>query len=122
MNALTSAKYVLVIEDNQDAADSLVQLLEVCGHYAKAAYTARDALVLLENYDADLVFLDIGLPDMSGYDLAPLIRSTHPELLLIALTGYIPDTSLTRAAGFDQQITKPIMLDRLTALLETQAA
>jgi CheY-like chemotaxis protein len=112
----------MVIEDNYDAADSLVQLLEVCGHNAKAAYTAEEALALLGSYSPDLIFMDIGLPDMDGYQLARRIRRSHTELILIALTGYCPDSTLTRAAGFNQQITKPIMLDSLTALLETQAA
>lgn len=115
-------KTVLVIEDNYDAADSLVQLLEVCGHKAKAAYSAQEALALLSSYSPDLIFIDIGLPDMDGYQLARQIRSDNQGLTLIALTGYSPDSNLTRAAGFNQPITKPIMLDKLIALLDTQAA
>lgn len=122
MKALSLPKHVLVVEDNYDAADSLVQLLEAFGHHAKAAYTACDALEILNSYPADLLFVDIGLPDMSGYELARRIRLTKHDVMLIALTGYVPDSSLTKAVGFNHQITKPIMLDKLTVLLDSQAA
>ena len=122
MNEASFPKRVLIIEDNIDAADSLVQLLQVCGHHAQAAYTAQEGFSLLDTYQADIILLDIGLPDMSGYEVARQIRKTNQEIMLVALTGYTPDNKLTRAAGFNQQVTKPIMLDTLEALLDARAA
>jgi CheY-like chemotaxis protein len=122
MNKTSYPKRVLVIEDNIDAADSLVQLLQIFGHQALAVYTAREAFNLLNTYQADIVLLDIGLPDMSGYEVARQIRQANQEIVLVALTGYIPDVNLAHAAGFNKQVTKPIMLDTLEELLHTRVA
>jgi len=115
-------KRILVIEDNIDAADSLVQLLEIYGHQAKAAYTAREALELIKTFHADIALLDIGLPDINGYDVAAEIRRFNQKIFLIALTGYAQDIARAQAAGFNHYMTKPIMLDRLQQLINREAA
>jgi CheY-like chemotaxis protein len=122
MNEPSTPKRILIVEDNTDAADSLVQLLEIYGHEAKAAYTAQQALQLIKTFPADIALLDIGLPDMSGYDLATEIRRFNQKIILIALTGYTQDVARAQAAGFNQHITKPVMLDKLQELINNDTA
>ena len=115
------AKSVLVIEDNMDAAESLVALLELLGHRAEwtdlgAAGVARAAAL-----QPDLVLVDVGLPDIDGYEVARRLRAQAPAQpqRLVALTGYgtPEDRARALAAGFDDHLVKPIALAALEALL-----
>ena len=113
---------VLVVDDNQDAADSLVLLLKLRGHTAIAAYNGKQAI---ENADADkpeVVLLDIGMPQMSGYDVVRELRhhSRAPRPRIYALTAYtqVSDKVAAKQAGFDGHLAKPVDLDALYKLLE----
>jgi signal transduction histidine kinase/DNA-binding response OmpR family regulator len=110
---------VLVIDDNVDAADSLCMLLKVAGHAAEAVYGARDALERLGEFHAEAALVDIGLPDMNGYDLARQIRARSGRIQLIALTGYgqQEDFVRSREAGFDAHMIKPVEIDAVEAVL-----
>jgi two-component system CheB/CheR fusion protein len=111
---------VLVVEDNDDARESLQLLLEVAGHDVESAADARAALAKLPTFQPDVALIDIGLPDVDGYALAQKIREqTGPALRLIALTGYgqSEDRHKALAAGFDLHVTKPVDPDRLERLL-----
>jgi CheY-like chemotaxis protein len=119
MNA--SCKKVLLVDDNRDAADSLAMLLEIGGHEVAAAYSAEEALQRASEIKPRVILLDIGLPDLDGYEVARRMRSM-PELdgvRLIALTGYghDEDRRRTREAGFDQHLVKPVDLDDLEKAL-----
>ena len=108
---------VLVVDDNQDAANTASALLEACGFTVRVAYGPYEALTLLDDFPAQVAVLDIGLPDMDGYKLAGAIRS-RPDgqrIRLIALTGYGQDSDKKRAydAGFNMHITKPVTPDEL---------
>jgi PAS domain S-box-containing protein len=108
---------VLIVDDNADAADSLALLLEFEGHQTLAVYNANDALASMESFKPDVAVLDIGLPEMNGYDLARQMRKM-PQLeamRLIALTGYgqKEDQERARAAGFDGHLVKPVTLSAL---------
>jgi CheY-like chemotaxis protein len=105
-----SHKRILIVDDNSDAADSLAMLLNLAGHAAEAVYTARDALSRVSSAAFDAVLLDIGLPDMSGFEVASQIRAVNPDILIIALTGYAQaeDVRRSRAAGFDAHLAKPV--------------
>jgi CheY-like chemotaxis protein len=85
------------------------------------AHSGHDALDALESFDPDSVLLDIGMPDMDGYEVARRMRSTarHGDVLLIALTGWGQEHDQRRAhaAGFDHHVVKPPDLDRLRDLL-----
>jgi CheY-like chemotaxis protein len=112
---------VLVVEDNQDAAESLAMILGTWGHDVTVAYDAPAALALAERVVPDAVVSDVGLPGMSGYELARRLRG-HPTLghaVLIALSGYARDEDKreARAAGFDHHLVKPPDLDELAELL-----
>jgi CheY-like chemotaxis protein len=102
---------VLVVDDNKDAAGMLSLLLEAEGHEVALSYNARDALIVAQQTAPAILFLDIGLPDMDGYELARRLRSI-PETAksqLIAVTGYGQPQDKERAiqAGFDHHLVKP---------------
>ncbi|MET3513923.1 signal transduction histidine kinase/ActR/RegA family two-component response regulator [Pseudacidovorax sp. 1753] len=115
---------VLVVDDNQDAADSLASWLELEGHAVRVAYSAEAALEALLQQASDAAIVDIGLPGLSGHELASRLRAQPrtAHMALIALTGYgrEADRSKALAAGFDDHFAKPaqveILLARLRAL------
>jgi signal transduction histidine kinase/ActR/RegA family two-component response regulator len=113
---------ILIADDNRDAADSLGMLLELAGHDVKVTHSGAAALAAGESYHPDVVILDIGMPDMSGYDIARAARqeSWGKSAHLIALTGWgqAADKERAMAAGFDRHLVKPIDADILNALLE----
>jgi len=105
---------VLVVDDNRDAAESLRELLNMSGHEVKVANDGATALSKLEDFRADLVLLDIGLPRMDGFMVAHAIRARfanlHPRPRLFALTGYgrEEDRHSALRSGFDGYLTKPL--------------
>jgi CheY-like chemotaxis protein len=103
---------VLVVDDNRDAADSIADLLRLERHTVQTAYSGAAALGVARVFKPDVVFLDIGLPGMDGYEIARRLR-TFPETAgarLIALTGYgqAGDRERSREAGFDTHVVKPV--------------
>jgi signal transduction histidine kinase/ActR/RegA family two-component response regulator len=108
-------KRILVVDDNADAANSLVELLRLDGHEADAVYSANAALHAVETNNPDVVLLDIGLPEMDGYQVAQQVRKNSSGIRLIALTGYgqAADIVRTSAAGFDAHMVKPVDFDVL---------
>lgn len=119
-----SIKRVLVVDDNADAAISLAMLLETMGYQVASACDGAQALKLAGEFRPDAALLDIGLPDIDGYELARQLRaqSARPPVL-IALTGWgqEQDRERARLAGFDHHLVKPVDLDRLTRLLAAGA-
>lgn len=111
---------ILVVDDNADAADTLAALLRLEGHEAHTVYTGRDAIAVAARSAPDVVLLDIGLPDMSGYEVAKLLRSNLNSTRLVALTGYgqAEDLGHARAAGFDGHLVKPVDVETLTRTLQ----
>ena len=121
---LTSAerydvKRILVVDDNMDAATSLAQFLQLEGHEVKTVYTAEAALLEVNNFQPDVVLLDIGLPILDGYQVARRIREAGLAVRLVALTGYGSgeDIQSGRAAGFDAHLVKPASLDGLRRVI-----
>lgn len=114
-------KRILVVDDNVDAADSLALVLELDGHSTRAAYSARDALEQTLEFQPDFILLDIGLPEMDGYEVARRIRNLNclSEVRLVALTGYGQVEDLRRAeeAGFDDHLVKPVEFATLSRCL-----
>jgi CheY-like chemotaxis protein/nitrogen-specific signal transduction histidine kinase len=112
---------VLVVDDNQDAASSLGMLLGLLGSEVQTANDGRSALALVERYRPDVVLLDLGMPGMSGYEVAQRVRELPQfrEVKLIALTGWgqEDDRRRTREAGFDHHLVKPVNLEALQVLL-----
>jgi CheY-like chemotaxis protein len=113
---------VLVVDDNVDAADMLVMMLQMFGHEVKAAYSGQAALETAVEYQPDFVLLDIGLPDMTGYEVAQHLRQQQriKNVSLIAMTGYGQDSDRQRSeeAGIDLHLVKPVDPKKLQVLLE----
>jgi CheY-like chemotaxis protein len=112
---------VLVVDDNADAAQMLAALLEVQGHAVSVEYDARGALARAHDEHPDVLLLDIGLPDMDGYELARRLRA-RPEnagATLVALTGYgqNQDREDAQQAGFDHYLVKPADLNEVNEVL-----
>jgi two-component system, sensor histidine kinase len=112
-------KRILIVDDNADAANTLADLLRLDGHEARTVHSAKGALESIGRYGPDVVLLDIGLPDMDGYQVAKRIRKTSRGIRLIALTGYgqAEDIARTHAAGFDAHMVKPVDFDLLQRTL-----
>jgi signal transduction histidine kinase/CheY-like chemotaxis protein len=111
---------VLVVDDNRDAADTLSRLLVQSGAAVQVAYNGPDALNLVESFLPDVVVLDLGMPGMSGLDVARQIRKrpgTPPVLVALTGWGQSADRELTRDAGFRHHLTKPVDFAELHALL-----
>jgi CheY-like chemotaxis protein len=118
-------KRVLVVDDNEDAANSLAMILSLDGHEVRSAYSGPQALEQVESFDPDIVLLDIGLPVMDGYEVARRIRErpNAAAIRIIALTGYSRDSDKERAleAGFDDHVVKPVEIAHLRAVLVPSA-
>jgi PAS domain S-box-containing protein len=116
---------VLVVDDNVDAAETLGALLEVSGHQVQVAHSGAAALSSAAKHLPQVVFLDIGLPDISGYDAAVALRDIDgmAGAKIVALTGWgtLEDKQRSSAAGFDQHLTKPVDFKHLLAALPDQA-
>lgn len=115
------SKRILVVDDNTDAVESLALLLELEGHDVRTALDGPAALDLASDFQPEAILLDIGLPGMDGYEVARRLRG-RPETsgaLIIAITGYgqQEDRALTKAAGFDHHLVKPVDPEELGALL-----
>ncbi|MGX9772995.1 ATP-binding response regulator [Janthinobacterium aestuarii] len=118
--AAGGSQRILVVDDNCDAADTLAELLEMYGHTVRTAYTGTQATERTLEFKPDIVFLDIGLPDMSGYDVAIKMRQLPipQQFLLVALTGYGQehDRQAALASGFNEHFAKPVDFGKLAML------
>ncbi|MBQ5941060.1 ATP-binding protein [Massilia sp. AB1] len=112
---------VLVVDDNRDAAETLSALLNLLGHSAPVANDGHQALRMLPGLRPQVVFLDLGMPGMSGYEVASAIRTepAYAGIKLVALTGWggEADRARTAAAGFDLHLTKPATLEAIQEVL-----
>lgn len=103
---------VLVVDDHQDGADSLGLMLELLGATTRVVYDGQSALQAIDEFLPEVVFLDIGMPLMDGYDVARAIRQRpeHSGIQLVALTGWGRDDDRRRSleAGFDRHLVKPL--------------
>ena len=117
---------VLLIDDNDDANESMAALLELVGYDVRTAVTGATALTLTAQFEPQLILSDIGLPDMNGYDLAPALRQITGlrKVILVAATGYgnANDKQRSQVAGFDHHLVKPFDADMLLDFVATQAA
>ena len=112
---------ILVADDNQDAATSLGALLEVMGHDVRVVHDGMAAVEVSASFRPDTVLLDIGMPQMNGYDACRDIRtqSSNQDVLIVALTGWTGEDMKQRArqAGFDMYLIKPVEMPALEKLL-----
>jgi PAS domain S-box-containing protein len=116
---------ILVVDDNEDACESLSELLTDLGYETQVAHDGPTALDAVRSFKADICLLDIGLPVMDGYELARRLRESEnlPEdVRIVALTGYGQDSDRHRAAdaGFDDHLVKPVSLERLESVVSAR--
>jgi CheY-like chemotaxis protein len=121
MNSESEGQRVLVIDDDVDCADTVGMVLRRLGAEVRVAYSGAAGLELCQSFKPDLVFLDIGMPQMDGYATVTALRALDRprRLRIVALTGWgqVEDQERTLAAGFDHHLVKPADLAELRALL-----
>jgi signal transduction histidine kinase len=117
---------VLVVDDSVDSAESMAIILEMSGHDVRKAHNGPDALRAASDYRPDVVLMDIGMPGMSGHEVAQKMRETSAtrDVVLIAMTGYgrQVDREQSRAAGFDHHLVKPLDFEKLNEVLTASTA
>lgn len=120
-SAAPATRRILVADDNPDIADTIAELLELDGHEVRVAYDGQQALTLFQSYGPEIVISDIGMPGLTGHQLARAIRATPTgqAVRLIAMTGWgqAQDQAEALAAGFDHHLTKPADMQTLYALV-----
>ncbi|MFW6093804.1 MAG: ATP-binding protein [Pseudomonadota bacterium] len=115
---------VLIVEDNEDAARSMAALLEALGHEVRTAGNARAGFVTAEDFRPRLVLIDLGLPEIDGYEVARRLRARYADAVrLVALTGYgQPEyRERSRRAGFDAHLVKPASVEDIRSVLREEA-
>jgi PAS domain S-box-containing protein len=115
-----SSRRVLVVDDNVDAAESAALLLKMWGHAVQVAYNGPAAVQAADEFQPEIVVLDIGLPGLNGYEVARHLRQQPRKVTLVAVTGYgqEEDRRRTQEAGFDHHLTKPMDPQALRGILE----
>jgi two-component system OmpR family response regulator len=110
---------ILIADDNEDAAESLQLLLQLEGHTVLVVNDGNAALEAFDAFKPDVALLDIGMPGLTGYEVAAAIRARSQTAMLVALTGWGQDKDRehARSAGFDYHFTKPVEPEELVALL-----
>ena len=124
--AATSALRIVIIEDNEDVAESLKDLLEDTGHRVWSALSGSDGINLVQEVCPNVVLCDLGLPQMGGVEVCRRIRALPIAVppLMVAITGWAreEDHHRTREAGFDHHLVKPVAVDSLDRVLRTVTA
>lgn len=117
---------ILVVDDNIDAAQVTAELLVMMGHKPRTAHDGGSAIREVAAQAPEVIFLDIGLPDMDGYDVAKRIRAlpviSQPMLVAVTGWGQEKDKLAAKQAGFDHHLTKPVNIDRLKDMLDQAGA
>ena len=126
MDTCSSQYKVLFIEDNRDLAGMLCSIMELLGHEADAAYDGIEGVERAKEIKPDIIFCDIGLPDINGYEVARTIRRDDElnNVYLVALTGYARDSDAERVreSGFDRHLGKPVDMAKIQHVLSEYAS
>jgi len=118
-SAACACQQILIVEDNDDSRQLLHVLLKLCGHSVQEAADGRQGIETIRRHPPDVALIDIGLPDLDGYQVAQIVRAEGKTVYLVALTGYgqPEDRRRALAAGFDAHMTKPVTLEELSHVL-----
>lgn len=111
---------ILVVDDDPDIAYTIADGLEMMGHLTYVALDATSALCFTEEFAPDIALLDIGLPDLDGFELASRLHARHGKrLVIVAVTAWGSDSHRARAAssGFDAYLVKPVSLTRIQSTI-----
>lgn len=122
MAQMLDPRRILVVDDNHDAADLMAEIFTLHGHVARAAYGGVQGLHAAREFEPDVVFLDLGMPGMDGYQVAKNLRGMPelPQPVLIAFSAWSDDRAKGqgRAAGFDLHMAKPAKIETLLAAVD----
>ncbi|RFU44493.1 response regulator [Paraburkholderia sp. DHOC27] len=122
--ALPDSVRLLLVDDNRDALMALGILLELEGHSVNTIDNGRDAIRLITETRPEVAIIDVGMPDVDGFEVANAVRLNRglDDVLLVALTGYAAESDKSRAltAGFDYHLTKPMSLDKLHHIIRNR--
>ena len=114
-------EHVLVVDDNRDTADGLARLINSFGYKARAVYGGQEAVDESAAFHPDMALIDIGMPDLDGYETVRRIREqrTNVHVIIVAVTGWSRDEDKRRAyeVGFDLHVAKPMDAGKLKELL-----
>jgi signal transduction histidine kinase len=122
---VVSSKRVLVVDDNRDAAEMLSEVLRQAGHQVSEAYDGLSALVIAARFRPEVVLLDLGLPDLDGFEVARRLRADPPcAMKIVALTGFgrAEDRRRTAEVGIDLHLVKPVALETVLRVMGQPAA
>ena len=118
---LQPQRRILIVDDNHDSADSLAMLMEITGNKTYLAHDGVEAVKAVEKYRPEVVLLDIGLPQLDGYEVCRRVREQAwgKDIVVIALTGWGQDDDRRKSeeAGFNGHLVKPVDYDKLLDLL-----
>ena len=117
--------HVLVVDDNRDTATSCAKLFSALGHDVRTAFDGLEAIEVAHAFRPEVIFLDIGLPGMNGYDVARTLRSEgfrHESIIAVTGYGQPEDRQRSHDAGFDEHLVKPVQQEALVAVLRRAAA
>lgn len=118
---MTTRHRILIVDDYPDSGETVCRLLTMLGHDCRFAASGAEALAEAARFEPDVAILDVGLPDVSGYELARQLRRQRGDrpLFLAALTGWgqPEDRAKAFAAGFDHHVLKPANREKLEAIL-----
>ena len=106
---------ILIVDDNVETANSIKLLLQFKGHETIAVYNSNKVLTLSKSFNPDIILLDIGMPDIDGYEVAQQLRTSGFSKRVVALTGYGKPEDIQQAidAGFNGHVVKPITIGEL---------
>ncbi|MDB5960798.1 MAG: hybrid sensor histidine kinase/response regulator [Massilia sp.] len=121
---VTAVRRIMIVDDNLDAAHTTAEVLTLMGHQVRAAHDGKAALALLQRMQPDVAILDIGLPDIDGFELGRAVRRQGFRGIMLALTGYGQERDRQKAAdaGFDQHLTKPVDVGELQQAIAAAGA
>lgn len=113
---------IMVVDDNRDAADLVAEFLVMCGHDARPVYGGVEALQTANSFTPDVVFLDLGMPDIGGIQVAMELRqvpqSEHVKIIALTAWGDEATRAQTKASGFNYHLTKPAALAEILGALD----
>lgn len=117
-----ASRRILVADDNTDSAETCAMLLQLWGHDVRVAADGQETVDVAREFRPEIALVDIGMPRMSGYEVAQTLRGTEwgKDMVLVAVTGWGQDEDRARAtaAGFDHHLAKPVDPQRLQPLIE----
>ncbi|MGK5026063.1 response regulator [Janthinobacterium sp. RB2R34] len=115
---------VMVVDDNRDAADMIAEFLHMCGHDALPVYGGAEAIKAADAFRPDVMLLDLGMPEITGFDVASTLRRArrfrHTRIIALTAWGDARTRERTQVIGFDHHLVKPASLDDILSVVSAR--